>query len=1387
MKTRRILSTILAIVLVISTFTFGSFTAAAEDPSIVYLSNSGSDANSGTSANSPLRGFAKAVETVADGGTIYIMGTYTYTESNSGSMYPFPTSTKKITIEGYGADAVFEFPAAGQYQGDPQLSFETTFKNVTLNVLRNGAVFTNGNKTTFAGNVSVQNAYVYVGTLTTATASEHFVLDGSNFGTITLGCTAAVITNGNATFELINGSTLDRLNLVQADWNGSGTKGTVKGDLRIRVDGTSTLKELLNDQQKTTFEGSLMAIVEEGSTVPALDATFLSAFKNNGISSTGYYTVLVKNPAGGYVDFGKESGKVDITVNPGYVAMVERSGETFYTKTVEGLPTTFGMGAVTTITFTNAKQAIDQFDLAIVPPTPGESFEIGTVNGATVSIESVYPADVVAGYSKKYTYSVKIQANDPYVFTEEFEFKINGKDRYISGSFDSATQYKISNFTKDSSTITFDYKLDATSPNLDANGKPNEYTLEYNGGVGAAVASGKTVPDIQGYAIINKNADEADWTTGDVVIAAGDLYTKVGYVFSSYYYIDEKTNSEVIVPADSTINLTQNTKLYAKWTKLPSTAVNFQGNGATWGSMSTITGKYAGDTIILPFCEYAAPAGHSFAGWLNTLDNNVYQPGDQYVIPAAIPAAFTTNTGDATLSFTATWTARAGGAGTIYYVSKTGDDQNNDGLSAAAPLATINGATVKAKAEGKTDITVIVIDSAILTGLDEDSDHQLTIMGASESSVLEVLSSIYLQRPTRIENIHLDVTSGVCVYTNGKAAEFGPNLPNKTQFKLDIADGAEGDEIDGVNTIFNSGVYFGNYNFGGKYVSGKANLISGDSYVTFNNGSNFEKIDISPINASGRRKSVRSDYNITFNINAFFIEFTASDSVENLFYDPNGDSKLVLLFNNGTLPTIPANLAVDNIVYIVDAGPGGNGTIINKDNNPYFSSVAGSYVYANSNETVAYNQPTPNAAGNIASFRLTDYVINGSTNSTNKVRFGTPIDAATISLTTNSQPTAGVNISSVAVPAIDCANCYVAFDIEKPWNDIDGNFFGYGKKYTANFVITPMTGYFFNDFAALPVITVDGNAVSAQRNADGTVSLAYEFPNATDYEAPEVSVSFVSCGETVSHSFSEPPVHLGEIVLPPVPANKPFTQYFAGWEYNGEAYPASATYKIVDDVDHIQFVAKWETYSTINFPTVLLLYDYSAQGADLGRNPQFSPSANAYLAEGTLVNLEHPIGGTTQAPTKTFDREKVTCIESDGSDKSMWINETSLSSHKLKAGEYKYMTVVYYYKSKAGTAVGEHGKMTFGSCILPNGSVSKWFAQPVVSKDEVVANKWATMTFDLTTAIEKSGVDENATFAQFHILPIGDLTCEELDGDTLYLKALYFSKEPPLTKEQIEG
>ena len=126
----------------------------------------------------------------------------------------------------------------------------------------------------------------------------------------------------------------------------------------------------------------------------------------------------------------------------------------------------------------------------------------------------------------------------------------------------------------------------------------------------------------------------------------------------------------------------------------------------------------------------------------------------------------------------------------------------------------------------------------------------------------------------------------------------------------------------------------------------------------------------------------------------------------------------------------------------------------------------------------------------------------------------------------------------------------------------------------------------------------------------------------------------------------------------------------------------------------------------------------------------------------------------------------------------MMFNNYTMDKFKIDVKTYPHITMVYYYDSKSGAAIGDNGYLTYGNVLQADGKVSSWYGKGVSAKDKVVAGKWATMTFDLTEAIASANTPDGAVYRQFHMFPIGTKKLSELKGDTLYLKAMYFSKQP---------
>ncbi len=95
MNTKKLIVFITAAVLLFAAGALCIFTGAAEYPQVVYLSDSGSDANEGTADTAPLATLAAAYTKLGGSGTVVLCGDYTV---NTGEKAAFPSSDGSVTL-----------------------------------------------------------------------------------------------------------------------------------------------------------------------------------------------------------------------------------------------------------------------------------------------------------------------------------------------------------------------------------------------------------------------------------------------------------------------------------------------------------------------------------------------------------------------------------------------------------------------------------------------------------------------------------------------------------------------------------------------------------------------------------------------------------------------------------------------------------------------------------------------------------------------------------------------------------------------------------------------------------------------------------------------------------------------------------------------------------------------------------------------------------------------------------------------------------------------------------------------------------------------------------------------------------------------------------------
>lgn len=1360
MKTKRFLSTILAIVFVLSTFTFSVATVNAES-GVVYLDNeNGNDENDGLSEDKALKTFAKAFEKLSADRTInviHVKGNHILPEGE------MPEFGREITIKGDGQDSsCVKTPNNGVNSGlTVTLGSDIRFEDISVNYDEYwGRISTNGHKITF-GPGSKNDAVIHVGpTESTLDSDQHFVLDG---GTVTNAYMGGgyvkndVSINGDLFIEVLSG-TLESLKLVQDSWGDEYKSVYVNGNINVRVGASGVIEKMSNQGTFVQPKGALTFIVEEGGEMCALD---ISNFEKQ-----EYYLVnLASNTDGGQVDFSNTPGYVSITCNEGYKAQIECDGVAEYVNSGEYKLTAnkkvsvcFTNVEVVDITL-NADAAENNWTVAVDNNEFNIQAEIKDSNGQIVNQQE----DSVKFY-EKYTYDVTLSTKDGYVLPKVYEFKINGLPAY---SKETPNGYRITNLEQTENTITFTYVADYTQPSEDMK---KISLVGYTGEFDEEVYLVNNVPTT-----VYLNEGE------QYTIPSTPVFGKLGYTYTKYedengteYEFGETIEADEIAAEGIT--------LVPIWEEEVIYTVNFAPTKD--GDPSQINGSHdaidllANGFVTIPENNYSY-IGYKFTYWFDDNDNGYY-PGEIYDVEELF------DEGVYNICLYAAWEENALSGDFLYVDKKTGTDYN-DG-SKESPFKTIRSA-LKTLEAGQ-DATIIVLDEADIKGdLGLANDVQLgniTITGDNEESVLNITGYMLLGSDTVIENIKLNVSSGAYLVTNGHKAVIGPNLENvEGSDLLDIIDGdGYGKTVDFVDTTINNNVKIGSYYLGGRNLSDSTQGVAGDVMLTVK-GAEIETIDLSPYG------NVQATFGGHIIINVYNSEIgTLESSLPH--YTADRSLATMIFFNDGSMPDVAedliANIKRNNKVYVVDSGIGGKAGVtspVNYKGQVYIETSGLFEVYNPMYDDMEFYDGSQNIA--ISN-------INTGTG-INRIRFGEPIKKQDVVIEAAiGTPVGGAPVATVSV-ATATENVKIMVESWKPGVKKSNNMFEYDTLYSANLVIVPDKGYFFDDFYLAPVVEINGITSDAKLGNDGKIRLTYNFTEKTD-EAPVLAnaIKFTQGeGATGTAPYGDEGITvevLSSITLPSASTMAKTGYKFAGWrEYingnPGNLYRALASYTVpkVDENAVIVFEAEWIERTSWELPSIVILYDLSVYAKDKGRNPKYRDDDTPIVVDNAFAYLEHEIYGTKNTTMTSFDHEEnITVINSDGGVNPIKINNWSLEYSCANLAEYKYVTIVYYYKTEVAAAETGLGSLVVGNCKLQDGSVSNWIGKPVLSINEVEANKWAAVTFDLSKVVEESGLPGTAVYRQFQFCPIGSFPCYKLPGDTLYLKSMTFSKYAPEVK-----
>lgn len=1305
MKTRRILSVVLALMFVLSTLSFASVSVSAATPEVYVDQANGNDNAKGTQ-DAPVQSFGAAFTKVDDGGTVYVIGTYNFNGSH------FPGTTKKLTVSGVDANSLIDTSKGAALNMNSDIAF-TNINMFGVAADHYPHLNTAGYKLTLLeGFFFTGNGQAHASTVGASSAGEHFVIDGADVTKkISLG--GAYITdpnkgiNGDVLVEVLSGS-LGSLAVSQDGYADGHKSTTIYGNVNVRVGKAGTIKAMNNTGRYSTVKGYMQMIIEEGGSMCELD---LTNFVHQDV-----YKLVIADTANGNVNFTSEAGVFEITCKDGYVAKLESASGTTFTGAGKYYAP---LGEEVKVSFTNEKTlGPAEVDVILEPATPGETEWPVAVSDAehfSAEVLSVNPEHETVGYAIPYTYEVKLSANDKYVFPAGFAFTINGSSEYRIEVVDESYDY-----------ITFTYTLAETAKD------ETRAMISYVGGIGTA-----------GTAPYNEFVDF------NSTITVGEQYfTQGGYRFDGY-----TDGTSVYQPGDDYTVGTEDVVFTSVWTKLNKYQVVFDGNGTTGGYAPTSIENYAGMYITIPENTFAN-TGYVFTNWTDA-DGKVYKPGELVLMP------------ESNIYLEANWEVNPVSGEKVYVDVINGLDEN-DGSAPEKAVATLYKAISLANGG---NVTVIVIGNLSINGTLPENAGNVTITGYDSDSALMINGSVSLGAATNIENIKINAKSGAFIATNGYKAVIGPNLEN-VGAAYDIVDGGINTTVDAVDTTIYSGVTIGTYYLGGANLTNKAQGIAGNVSVRVS-GANIDTIDFAP---KGGSTATITGY-MVFNVDSGKIgNFIATEA-----YVKNAAQPGFIFFNNGTIPEIGSDLKQKlqqgrTNTFIVDSGMGG---AVEFTPNAQGQPQRNGRIQATAdttNDVWASN-------GGAYSKKTSYFTPNPITRTITKVRYGAAFDgdiAATIVA-----PTGGAEAFSITATPNDASiTDVVSIQLDGWTPELVGGKFNYETQYSANVLISLADGYFFND-AALPAVILNDEAVVATVNTDGTLSASYQFPTKTGY-APQLNVYFEIGDEAVvgSAPAAEKWDHMSTDTLPYATGMSNLGYRFTGWrcDADNQLYRAGASYSLTGNTD-VTFTAEWAKRGNWELPNVLILYDLSAYGRDKGRNPGFASDDEPIKLTKAFEALEHEINGKKSTVKVDFDHEtQVVKIESDGKGKAFTINDYTLNRAKADTHKYPHLTIIYYYETTNAKAAGDYGHINYGNVILADGNKSNWFGQPVMSKEPVVANKWACVTWDFTEFNEAHSVPEGSVYNQFHISPIGTKSLSELAGDTLYLKAMYFSQKPAITK-----
>lgn len=243
----------------------------------VYISNSGDDKNSGTDSQHPYATLSQAIDSVTDGGTIVVCGSYSIA---SGFNWE-EDANKTVTIIGDSVNAILDFRKVA---GNIIIGNNVKFDNVKLEFGDNKNVFANGHKLEIRMGVTLENPInLYGGGYQADVVETDITVMNGNYYRIYGGGSEGKVTENTKVY--IGGNTNSKANPASHDatYNiyGGGFNGDVAGNTYVTFEGAAKANYIFGGSAGTGKVGGTNVTFAGGKTMSLYGGNYAS----NGISS----------------------------------------------------------------------------------------------------------------------------------------------------------------------------------------------------------------------------------------------------------------------------------------------------------------------------------------------------------------------------------------------------------------------------------------------------------------------------------------------------------------------------------------------------------------------------------------------------------------------------------------------------------------------------------------------------------------------------------------------------------------------------------------------------------------------------------------------------------------------------------------------------------------------------------------------------------------------------------------------------------------------------------------------------------------------------------------------------------------------------------------------